>query len=58
MAPAEHYSKLAEHLRAKARNVDSPTLRAEWEHLAECYVRLAERAGQDDRRQASGDAQR
>ena len=40
--PAEQYAKLAAHLRAKARREESPTLRAEWEHLAQCYVDLAE----------------
>ncbi|HXX08325.1 MAG TPA: hypothetical protein VEJ43_09685 [Pseudolabrys sp.] len=39
---AEQYTKLAAHLRAKARREESPTLRAEWEHLAQCYIDLAE----------------
>jgi len=41
-SPAEQYAKLAAHLRAKARREESPTLRAEWEHLAQCYIDLAE----------------
>ena len=41
-SPAEQYAKLAAHLRAKARREESPMLRAEWEHLAQCYVDLAE----------------
>jgi hypothetical protein len=41
-SPAEQYTKLAAHLRAKARREESPTLRAEWEHLAQCYIDLAE----------------
>jgi len=40
--PAEQYTKLAAHLRAKARREESATLRAEWEHLAQCYIDLAE----------------
>jgi len=46
-SPAEQYAKLADHLRAKARTEESPTLRAEWEHLAQCYVDLAEQAGRN-----------
>jgi len=42
LSPAEQYTKLAAHLRAKARREESPTLRAEWEHLAQCYIDLAE----------------
>jgi len=41
-SPAEQYAKLAARLRAKARRDESPTLRAEWEHLARCYIDLAE----------------
>ena len=44
MAPIAHYRKLAAQLRAKARTEPSPLLRGEWEHLANCYVRLAEQA--------------
>jgi hypothetical protein len=45
---AEQYAKLAAHLRAKARSEESPTLRAEWEHLAQCYVDLAEQAARNN----------
>jgi hypothetical protein len=31
-------------LRAKARKETAAHLRAEWEHLADCYIRLAEQA--------------
>jgi hypothetical protein len=45
---AEQYAKLAAHLRAKARSEESPSLRAEWEHLAQCYVDLAEQADRNN----------
>ena len=48
MSPAEQYSRLAEHLRAKASKEESPSLRAEWEHLAQCYIDLAEQANRND----------
>jgi hypothetical protein len=35
---------LAAEVRAKAELEDSPIIRAEWENLAETYVRLAERS--------------
>jgi hypothetical protein len=44
MTPAVHYRTLAARLRARAQNEESAHLRAEWEHLAHCYVRLAEQA--------------
>ena len=44
MTAAEQYRALAAQLRARAQNEDSAQLRAEWEHLARCYVRLAEQA--------------
>jgi hypothetical protein len=36
---------LAAEVRAKADQEDSPILKAEWEQLAETYVRLAEQSG-------------
>ena len=42
MTRAEEYKHLAEKVRARARREESPVLRAEWENLAEAYVRLAE----------------
>jgi hypothetical protein len=44
MTPATHYRILAARLCARARTEESPQLRAELEHLAQCYVRLAEQA--------------
>ena len=35
---------LAARFRAHARRSENPRLSAEWEHLARCYVRLAEQA--------------
>jgi hypothetical protein len=40
----EHYMTLAARLRAKALNEKSPSLKAEWQQMADCYVRLAERS--------------
>ena len=47
MTPADHYRTLAAHFRAHARIVDSNRLSAEWEHLARCYIRLAQQAEQN-----------
>jgi hypothetical protein len=49
MTPAEQYRILAAGLRARARTVDSAALAAEWEHLADCYIRLAEQADRNER---------
>ena len=45
MDRAEQYLNLAAEVRAKADREDSPILKAEWEQLAETYVRLAEQSG-------------
>jgi hypothetical protein len=45
MSRAEQYLNLAAEVRARAEQEDSPVLRAEWENLAETYVRLAEQSG-------------
>jgi hypothetical protein len=42
MTRAEEYRHLARKVRTRAANEESPILRAEWESLAEGYVRLAE----------------
>ena len=44
MMPCAHYRKLAAELRAKAQQAESPALKAEWNYLAQCYVRLVEQA--------------
>jgi len=46
---ADHYKKLAAQLQAKARAEESPDLRAEWNHLARSYLRLAEQAERNHR---------
>jgi len=45
MSRAEQYLNLAAEVRVRAEQEDSPILRAEWENLAETYVRLAEQSG-------------
>jgi hypothetical protein len=47
VTPADHYRALAARFRAHARAADSPRLAAEWEHLARCYIRLAQQAEQN-----------
>ena len=53
MTPATHYRTLAAHLRTRARTEESPQLRAEWEHLAQCYIRLAEQADRNSQTDVS-----
>jgi hypothetical protein len=49
VTPADQYRKLASQLQAHAREADSEYLRIEWEHLAHCYLRLAEQADKNSR---------
>jgi len=49
MTRAEEYRHLAQKVRDRASNEQSPLLRAEWEHLAECYVQLAKQTEENDR---------
>ena len=44
MSRTEQYLNLAAEVRARAEQEDSPILKAEWENLAETYVRLAEQS--------------
>jgi hypothetical protein len=44
VSPADQYRALAARFRAHARTTESARLATEWEHLARCYVRLAEQA--------------
>ena len=44
MSRTEQYLNLAAEVRAKAEQEDSPIMKAEWENLAETYVRLAEQS--------------
>ena len=48
MTRAEEYRQLAKKVRAQAAGEESPIVRAEWENLAECYVRLAEQTDASD----------
>ena len=48
MTRAEEYRHLAKKVRARAAGEESPTVRAEWENLAESYVCLAEQAEASD----------
>jgi hypothetical protein len=48
MTRAEEYRHLANKVRARAFEEESPILRAEWETLAESYVRLAEQTDELD----------
>lgn len=49
MTNADQYRKLAAQLTAKARDEKSPDLRAEWNHLAQSYLRLAAQAERNAR---------
>ena len=44
MGRAEQYWNLATDVRARASKESSPILKAEWENLAETYVRLSEQS--------------
>jgi hypothetical protein len=44
MTPAQRYRRLAADLRDRAAREHIAYLTAEWENLAECYLRLAEQA--------------
>ena len=48
MTRAEEYRHLANKVRARAFEEESPILRAEWETLAESYVRLAEQTDETE----------
>jgi hypothetical protein len=44
MSRAEQYRHLATDVRSRASREANPMLKAEWENLAETYVRLAEQS--------------
>ena len=48
MTRAEEYRRLAETIRTRASEEQSPLLKAEWERLAETYVQLAKQSGSDE----------
>ena len=49
MSLAEQYRNLAAGLRAKIRSENNEKFKAEWENLAQSYLRLAEEAELHDR---------
>jgi hypothetical protein len=49
MTFAEQYRSLAAQFMARARSEQNPKLRAEWDFLAVCYLRLAEQAERNGR---------
>lgn len=54
MSPSQQYRRLAAELRAKARlENEKGAARAGWNHLAQCYVRLAEQADRNQRTDVS-----
>ena len=44
MTRAEEYRHLATKVHARASNEESPIVKAEWENLAETYIRLAQQS--------------
>ena len=44
MTPSDQYREIDVKLTARAANAENASLSAEWEHLAHCYLRLAEQA--------------
>ncbi len=53
MSSANWYKRLAAELHVRARNEESSNLKAEWDHLADCYERLAEQAEWNERTDAT-----
>jgi hypothetical protein len=49
VTPAEQYRVLASQLRARSRLAETPRLMSEWEHLARCYLRLAQQAEENEK---------
>ena len=49
MTPSERYRELADAMRVKAAREDDWVVRSEWEHLARCYILLAEQADRNSR---------
>ena len=47
MTPGEQYRRLAAEFRARAKHAPAAHLTAQWDHLAQCYLRLAEQADQN-----------
>ena len=53
MTPATHYRTLAARLRTQAKSEENAQLRAEWQYLSQCYVRLAEQADRNSQTDVS-----
>jgi hypothetical protein len=49
MTPADEYRNLAADSRAGADKEERPHIRAQWDHLAHCYERLADQAERNHR---------
>jgi hypothetical protein len=49
VTPAEQYRVLASRLRARARLSETSRQMTEWEHLARCYLRLAQQAEENEK---------
>jgi hypothetical protein len=49
MTTADQYRALAAQMRSHASHETNPILRAEWDNLARCYLRLAEQADRNSR---------
>lgn len=49
MTQADSYRMLAAELKAKAAKEANTSLASEWQHLARCYLRLAQQADQNGR---------
>ena len=47
MTPADQYRAIATELIARAGAESDPVSASQWEHLAKCYLRLAEQADQN-----------
>jgi hypothetical protein len=47
MTPGDRYRRIAAEFRARAKNEDAYHLTAQWDHLANCYLRLSEQADQN-----------
>jgi hypothetical protein len=55
MTRAEEYRHLAKQVRARAFEEESPSVRAGWDNLAKCYIRLAEQTDGNDQFDATSD---
>jgi hypothetical protein len=47
MTPGDRYRRMAAEFRARARSEGTHRLSTQWDHLADCYLRLSEQADQN-----------